>query len=237
MKQDKKLVEHDEKRVLCLGDVHGGYKSLMQCLEKSKFDYKNDILICLGDIVDGWPETSLCIEEMLKIKNLIYVMGNHDVWVDNWFNLGARPSIWTTQGGDATIESYEKHHQLLIKHRNFFSQSLDYFKTSDNKLFVHGGCDPNNPLNIQDVDYLRWDRDLFNNARWNQTIHKEYNEIYLGHTTTWSFSHYPIQKGNVWLMDQGGGYEGKLSIIDIKTKEFWQSECVNQLYPDHHGRN
>jgi len=42
--------------------------------------------------------------------------------------------------------------------------------------------------------------------------------------------------GNVWLLDQGGGYEGKLSILDIKTKEFWQSDKSDTLYPDHLGR-
>jgi 5-methylcytosine-specific restriction endonuclease McrA len=31
--------------------------------------------------------------------------------------------------------------------------------------------------------------------------------------------------------------EGKLSLIDIATKEFWQSDKVSSLYPESHGRN
>jgi serine/threonine protein phosphatase 1 len=67
-----------------IGDIHGGYKSLLQCLERSDFNYEEDQLIVLGDVVDGWPETPQCIEELLKVKNLIYIMGNHDAWADQW---------------------------------------------------------------------------------------------------------------------------------------------------------
>ena len=41
------------KRILCIGDIHGNYKGLMQCLQRSNFDYQNDTLISLGDVVDG----------------------------------------------------------------------------------------------------------------------------------------------------------------------------------------
>lgn len=62
------------------------------------------------------------------------------------------------------------------------------------------------------------------------------SEIYIGHTSTDSFSDVPIRHRNVWKLDQGGGYEGKLSIIDVDTHEFWQSDKVSSLYPSHHGR-
>jgi serine/threonine protein phosphatase 1 len=40
----------------------------------------------------------------------------------------------------------------------------------------------------------------------------------------------------VWYLDQGGGFEGKLSLMDIDTHEFWQSDKVVNLYPGFHGR-
>ncbi len=36
-----------------VGDIHGGAKAFKQVLEKSEFDYENDLLISLGDICDG----------------------------------------------------------------------------------------------------------------------------------------------------------------------------------------
>jgi len=45
-------------RVLCLGDVHGGDKALVQVLERSNFDPSSDRIIFLGDVADCWPEVS-----------------------------------------------------------------------------------------------------------------------------------------------------------------------------------
>ena len=49
-------------RTFVIGDIHGGYLSLKQCLERSSFNYEEDTLISLGDICDGWPETKRCID-------------------------------------------------------------------------------------------------------------------------------------------------------------------------------
>ena len=68
-------------RTLAIGDIHGGYRAMMQCFERAEFDYKKDRLICLGDVADGWSEVVGCIEELHKIKNLVYIIGNHDLWL------------------------------------------------------------------------------------------------------------------------------------------------------------
>ena len=43
-------------KTYAIGDIHGAYKALIQCFERSKFDYKNDRLIVMGDVCDGYPE-------------------------------------------------------------------------------------------------------------------------------------------------------------------------------------
>ena len=37
-------------------------------------------------------------------------------------------------------------------------------------------------------------------------------------------------------LDTGGGWFGKVSIMDVKTKEFWQSDNGRTLYPEFTGR-
>jgi serine/threonine protein phosphatase 1 len=63
-----------------------------------------------------------------------------------------------------------------------------------------------------------------------------YKEVFVGHTTTTRISDIPFEKNNVWFMDTGGGFEGKLSIMDIDTHQFWQSDKVSKLYPNHKHR-
>ena len=229
-----------------IGDIHGGYKALIQCLERSNFDYKEDTLICLGDVTDGWPETPQCIEELIKIKNLIYVIGNHDVWLDQYLKFGATPKLWTIQGGQATVDAYLKNIDLRDKHFNFFNKSCNYYLDDKNRIFVHGGFIRGVKLEAQSSTIFTWDRTLANKCRDghndpNFNI-REFTEVYMGHTTVNSFSkkiaprNQPFNSGNAWLLDTGAGFEGVLTIMNIDTKEFWQSDLVKNLYPNNIGR-
>jgi len=231
-------------RTLVIGDCHGGYKALKQCLERSKFDYKKDNLICLGDVCDGWPETDKCFDELLKIKNLVLLLGNHDSWLLDFIHNRRTPEIWLSQGGKATLASYgykwqyiDHHEYIPIQHITLL-ENAEYYYIDKNRLFVHGGIDTYKSVeDVPNIETLLWDRNTFYSAL--SPAHKLdtiYDEIYIGHTTTSQFSDIPIQKKNVWLMDQGGGFEGKLSILDIDTKEFWQSDVVSSLYKSHNGR-
>lgn len=85
---------------------------------------------------------------------------------------------------------------------------------------------------------------------------EKHKEVFIGHTTTlrWTCKpHYPeyhndkqeskngpitipMNRCNVWNLDTGGGYKGKVTIMDIDSKEFWQSDFMSELYPEEHGR-
>jgi serine/threonine protein phosphatase 1 len=67
---------------------------------------------------------------------------------------------------------------------------------------------------------------------------KLYNEIYIGHTPVTKINKsIPIQMANVWNIDTGAAFLGPLSILDVETKEYWQSDTLPILYPDEKGRN
>lgn len=217
-----------------IGDIHWWHKSLVQCLERSWFDYENDQLISLWDIVDGWPETPQVVEELLKINNLILVEGNHDTWAREWFKFWARPIIWTEQGGQATIDSYIANPDLMIKHRDFLDRAVKCYEDQD-RLFVHWGFKPWYSAREQQLRYLTWDRDLYD-LRNNKIDISPYKEVFVGHTSTWNISKFPFERNGVWFLDQWGWFEWKLSIMDVETKEFWQSDIVKNLYPDFRGR-
>ena len=93
-------------KVFAIGDIHGAYKALVQCLERSGFDYEKDRLIVLGDVCDGYSGVKQCIDELLRIKHCDFIIGNHDLWTLDWAKQGDMPEIWTSQGGNQTIASY-----------------------------------------------------------------------------------------------------------------------------------
>src|SRR3989338_3746246 len=102
-----------------IGDIHGGHRALLQCLKRSKFDPQKDLLISLGDLCDGWPDVHQVIDELLRIKNLTLILGNHDEWALRWIKNGWTEDIWISQGGLATMESY-RHDRSCVpaSHKN-----------------------------------------------------------------------------------------------------------------------
>lgn len=243
-------------KTFVIGDIHGAYKSLKQCLERSEFDYENDILISLGDICDGWNEVYECIEELLKIKNLIIIKGNHDDSFIHWMNTGKHIYSWL-QGAYSTAESYIRHADrkiniyphnggfitdltyidLPVSHREFFNKMKYYYIDSKNRGFVHGGFDRHFTIPDNVISTLMWDRELFNQALSHSEKDKpfkikgDYTEVYIGHTTTEHWGKIiPMKAANIWNLDTGAGWTGKLTIMNIDTKEYYQSDIVTNLY-------
>src|SRR5678809_1079728 len=118
-------------RTFVLGDIHGAYHALRQCLERSAFDRSLDKLIFLGDVCDGWPQTKECISELLTIPHLTCLLGNHDVWFLDWMRHGTGEDIWLMQGGQASVDSYRD--GIPADHIAFLSRALEYWE-ENNKL-------------------------------------------------------------------------------------------------------
>ena len=96
---------------------------------------------------------------------------------------------------------------------------------------------------------MYWDRTLWElalcldeNMDKNSPIYpkrlKIYSEIFIGHTPVSKTKIVaPLCKNSVWNLDTGAGFSGVLTIMDITTKVFWQSDVLPELYPNELGRN
>lgn len=236
-------------RTLVIGDIHGGYRALVQVLERAKFDKENDLLISLGDIADGWSETPKCTEYLMGCKNIITIRGNHDKWFQDWLETGVANPHWLHHGGKATKQAYEEanmYHDFDIEgHTMFYKNQINFYLDDKNRGFVHGGFTSSKGLGHEPNQYnYYWDRSLWRDkalpGKSSQTIPKllrNHSEIFIGHTTTtfWG-SMEPMNACNVWNLDTGGGWEGKITVMDVDTKEYWQSDLVKDLYPEEKGR-
>jgi len=252
-----------KSRKFVMGDIHGGYKALIQCLKRSDFDYENDTLIQVGDVADGHDEVYECVEELLKIKNLIAIKGNHDAWFDEFIKTDFHPASWT-YGGKGTIESYLKYKDgpkvcfsrgsgfktslnssdIPPLHRQFFQNQKNYYILDQNICFVHGGFDRYKDFFCQTEKNYCWDRQLWTEALSHQNegntqetfeIVTQFRTIFIGHTSTLNWgTDQPMTALNIINTDTGAGSNGKLTIMDIDTKEIWQSDPLDTLYEDYH---
>jgi len=239
-----------------IGDIHGGLKALLQVLKKINCD-ENDTLIFLGDYVDGWSESPAVLDfliDLQKKQNCVFIRGNHDELLLDWLlgnNENIDEKLWFQHGGEATVLSYQKIDVATKEKHIHFLQSLqNYYLDNENRLFIHAGF-----TNMRGVKHeffkaaFYWDRTLWETAlAMDNQLSKDaitypnrlkiYKEIYIGHTPVTKIDEtIPVNKACVWNVDTGAAFKGTLTIMDVDTKEFWQSDSLPGLYPNEKGRN
>lgn len=243
------------KKKFVLGDIHARYDELVELLQLSGFNYEEDELIQLGDLVDRGPEPLLCIHEMLKIKNLIAIRGNHDWALMDYMDNNCQFHTWNgTHGSAVTMvkaKNMLREERLIIL--DFLHSQLAYHIDSENRIFTHGGFDRDELIGSQVQTNFMWDRELIKEVlsmQRNKSLTfvptlEGFKEIFVGHTPTVCYAKdkngiyfstdgwdnvelNPINILNFWDMDTGAGFvQGKISMMNIETKEIFQVKIKN----------
>lgn len=213
-----------------------------------------DTLIFLGDYVDGWSQAVETVDFLLRLKkthHCIFIRGNHDALCLDWLLHRKHNPLWLQHGGEATKASYDRADQKTIaEHIEFYKSLRNYYLDGENRLFLHAGF-----TNLKGVEHeyfdatFYWDRTLWELARsLNPALSPEdsrypkrlthYKEIFIGHTPISKVGlASPRSAANVWNVDTGAAFKGPLSMLDVDTKQVWQSDPVQELYPGEQGRN
>lgn len=240
-------------RTLVIGDIHGGLRALHQIMERAQVTQK-DNLIFLGDYVDGWSQSPQVLDYLIELNtknSCIFIRGNHDELLLHWLKDNTDNLLWYDHGGEATVIAYEKiSDRTKQKHIEFLQSLKNFYLDEQQRLFIHAGFTNMNGVNYEYFSKLfYWDRTLWETAlaldksmSSSDILYPKrltlYNEIYIGHTPVSRIGkNTPVNKACIWNIDTGAAFKGPLTIMDIDTKEFWQSEPLNHLYFDEKGRN
>lgn len=240
-------------RTLVIGDVHSGLKALEQLLERAKVT-ADDHMIFLGDYVDSWSDSFETVEFLISLgntHNCTFIRGNHDELCYEWMLTGKEKPQWLAHGGTATRDSYTRAGKKRWEaHFEFYRNLKNTFLDDENRLFLHAGF-----TNLKGIAYeyfeqlFYWDRTLWELAKSldsNLSLEdpkyperlKHYKEIFIGHTPLSKTGHAaPTNYANVWNVDTGAAFKGPLTIMDVGTKAYWQSDAVHTFYPNENGRN
>ena len=239
-----------------MGDIHGNYEGLCECLELSKFNYATDTLVQLGDVADGGDRVCDCIDTLLKIPHLIAIKGNHDAWLDEFIKTGYHPAMWQ-YGGLGTVASYLNAvkkptlfkaagkgfkvslnpHDIPKAHQQFFDKQMLYYIDKNRNCFVHGGFERWLPFEGQRPENYYWNRQLWEEALEWQVKHRfegfqepfdmasDFATIFIGHNSTLNYGlNLPLKAANIYNLDTGSGKNGRLTIMNVESKQFWQSD-------------
>jgi len=240
-------------RTLVIGDIHGGLRALHQIFERAQITTE-DHIIFLGDYVDGWSESPAVLDFLIELQSThacVFMRGNHDELLCEWLHNSKDNLMWYRHGGESTVNAYAKLDALTKKKHVAFLQSLEnYYLDDKNRLFVHAGFTNMNGVAFEHFPKLfYWERTLWEmalaldkNLTPDSVLYprrlKLYREIYIGHTpVTQIGENTPIRMASVWNVDTGAAFKGPLTVLDVDTKRYWQSDPLPDLYPNEIGRN
>lgn len=224
--------------LITLGDICDGWEHVYECVEllltfKNRIDLKGNH--------DDWFLTWL----------------NTGVHPDNWKQggQGTRNSFlrYVNNSPGLRKKVYLSTGDIPQSHRLFFEKQVLYYKDDQGRVFVHAGFNPIYTLKEQqqiDPSVFYWDRRLILNAikykaEGKELIFKEeIKELYIGHTQVrglrsrtnngiiaeLSADYSPMHVQKIWNLDTGAGSRGKLTIMDIDSHQYWQSDYFERNY-------
>lgn len=236
-------------KTFVMGDSHGAHKAVQQALKEAQYDPTRDKLIVLGDTQDGWSQAPELTEMYMKLETIcedrfIYILGNHDAAFIEWYDGGCRKHIMYGHGAAVTTHIYLKLNEDWIgSHAEWYRRQRHCYLDDQNRFFVHAGWDAgftfDNPVQYETQEYL-WNRSFWDGMFKGRNYAKDINEVYIGHSPTVRYKPFedkPMNRRNVWNLDTGAAFTGRVTVMDIDTKEFWQSDKCKDLYPLERGRN
>lgn len=154
-------------------DMHGfydRYKKMLDCI-KLKSD---DTLYVIGDVIDRGPDGIKILQDMMKHKNIVMFIGNHEFMMLDYLELREKRgmnfpnNLWLHQrnGGMKTLEAFDK---LSKTEQN---NIIEYLKnsyiqkeiTADNKKFML--CHAFYSKNDKDLIYKDTNRQVVDTVVW-----------------------------------------------------------------------
>jgi len=150
-------------RTFVIGDIHGCAATLRRLVDESLRPAPHDRIYLLGDMIDRGPDSKGVLDYIfeLRARGLAVdgVRGNHE---DMCLHAGEDHyylSLWSANGGLATLESFQADGPGDIPHlyREFLASLPHYIMLAD-FIIVHAGLNFEPLCPFEDISAMLWTR-------------------------------------------------------------------------------
>jgi len=236
--------DYENDRLISLGDLADGWSETHLVIEELK---KIKHLVLLRGNHDEWAMQALHTanrEELYTIDREAF-KATEQFYTPSFYKLSGLGRSWYAHGGAGTEASYKANPELIGDHLKFLAKAHIYYIDEENRFYSHAGPHPSwdgPEFKFTPKEEFYWNREFWYQAWTGKKPGRDWKEVYIGHTPTIGTTSNkddvtkPLNRANVWNMDTGACFTGKISLMNVDTKELFQSEVVRKLYPDECGR-
>ena len=230
---ERSTFDRNKDTLIQLGDIADGFEDVYDCVEEL---LKIPNLIAIKGNHDEW--LNKFIQTAWHPKG--WTFGGAATALSYLRIIGKEGKLLASGNGYKTALNPG---DIPESHRKLFCRQQLYYIDDLNNCYVHGGFNRHQEFKGQRSEIYYWDRELWSAALSYNVFERHqkgkekfqmttpFNEIFIGHTSTMNWkTDRPMKAANIYNLDTGSGHAGRLTIMEVKSKKFWQSDQVGELY-------
>ncbi|MBF8742994.1 metallophosphoesterase [Pseudomonas guariconensis] len=221
MSRFRRVAANTRGRDLAVGDIHGHFARLQQCLDTVGFDPSVDRLFSVGDLVDRGPDSAQALEWLAQ-PWFHAVQGNHEALAIAHLRGGrVELDMYRAAGGAWFLDLPEADQQRYVE--GFAQMPLGMEVRTPGGLvgLLHADSPfpdwPTLRARLEAVD----DPHVREVCQWSRRRLREGDTEPVAGLRALLVGHTPVVQakrlGNVWHLDTGGWARGFFSVMDLHT--------------------
>lgn len=150
-------------RSYVIGDIHGCAATLRRLVDVTIRATPADRIYLLGDLIDRGPDSKGVLDFIFELRQrgvtVDSIRGNHEEMCLKASDDPYYLSLWTANGGLATLESFQADGPGDIPHAyRVFLAALPLYLLLDDYVIVHAGLNFDRPDPFEDTSAMLWTR-------------------------------------------------------------------------------
>lgn len=203
-------------------DRHRDSHKVLDLLIQIKKEYSDQVVCIKGNheqiflaIMNKEPGKEITLQSQAAYYNLWIANGGYETLIGYMDLVGIKDVLPNNLPRFRIADIVPKEHIEFLQ-----TQLVNYYE-KDNFIFMHGGCDPSQPMNKQDPSQLYWDRDLVKKVKSSIAQNKP-EEIFWDKTiVTGHNGATPVIHEKFMMLDCGS--PDQLLVVELNSMEAFMS--------------
>lgn len=218
----KHFIENLDGYDYVVGDIHGCFDKLQVKLQEIGFNEKEDRLFSVGDLVDRGPTSEEAYDWIAK-PWFHAVRGNHEQMAIDYMKGWGDSNTYHMNGGKWFLDLSRDQRQLFADEFSFLPIAIEVDTPLGKVGIIHAECPTKSWKDLEGSllgrnaqafeNICLWSREKINRGD-NDSV-EDIWRVYVGHTPLDS----PGRLGNVFYIDTGACFKGKMTVFNITTGE------------------
>jgi len=221
MSRFRRIAANSKGRDLAVGDIHGHFQRLQQCLDQAGFDPETDRLISVGDLVDRGPHSAEALAWLAK-PWFHAVQGNHESLAITYLYGGRLDLEMYRAAGGGWFLDLPRHEQEVFAEQFLQLPIALEVQTSAGLVGVlHADSPFNDWAALRESLLFDDDARVREVCQWSRRRLKDGDTEPVAGLRALLVGHTPVLQakrlGNVWHLDTGGWASGHFTLLDLAS--------------------